>query len=212
MKRQIQFSILVFLMLFFIGCGGRQSTSIKAKVEAPSVESLPRPGYFFTPGLPMFAPTSGLERTALEKRIRQRLKRTLEGSPALNFLAREYAARFGADGQDPSPSTVYALASHCGYWTKAAKSTQSPCQASTSWKLTATLPDPHSGRQRIGGRTPRGRTGDFDPFDAAEQPLILSVQAEYPFKSRDDFVRATVQWNFGFKRIEMPPRSDFPSR
>ena len=150
MKRQIQFSILVFLMLFFIGCGGRQSTSIKAKVEAPSVESLPRPGYFFTPGLPMFAPTPGLERTALEKRIRQRLADP--GRVACTQLPRSRVCGT-LRRRRPRPVTVNCVRARQPLWIldQSSKEYSVTVSKSTSWKLTSQrFQTPHSGRQRIG--------------------------------------------------------------
>ncbi len=82
---------------------------------------LPAPGAFYTPGLAAYGDAQGLPTTAAERRLRTVLGRALTPPPALDCLAREYAARFAADVGDPDPGTVQALARHCGYWSQPAK-------------------------------------------------------------------------------------------
>jgi hypothetical protein len=105
------------LFLLIIGCGAAptKQTAVTS-TTVPVIGSLPAPGQFYTPGLKTYASQEGLTQNSLERRLERLVKRTLRPSPAFDCLAREYAARFGADGRDPVPLVVYALAHHCGYW------------------------------------------------------------------------------------------------
>lgn len=79
--------------------------------------ALPAQGAFYTPGLPAWAATTGLPATEAERAILTVAQRSVAPPPALDCLAREYAARYAADGASPDPAVVQALADHCGYWT-----------------------------------------------------------------------------------------------
>ncbi|MBU0550381.1 hypothetical protein KKF91_04355, partial [Myxococcota bacterium] len=75
---------------------------------------LPEPGRFYTPGMAAWAAEGGWDSDAYERALAEVSTRSIPPPPSLSCLAREYAARFGADGQDPPPSVVQALAAHCG--------------------------------------------------------------------------------------------------
>ncbi len=106
-------------ILILSGCGATPKLhSGTSKSSTKDVRPLPKPGDFFTQGLASFASEVGLPTTSTERRLVSTLRRTLSPPPALDCLAREYAARFGADARDPSPSVVLALAQHCGYWNR----------------------------------------------------------------------------------------------
>ena len=108
------------LLMTCLGCGGAPSVKLNQTVTTSGVNqrALPKAGYFFTKGLPTYSGRIHLPRNPIEKTLIQSLHRTIKPPAGLDCLAREYAARFGKDGQDPSPSTVYEMAHHCGYWTK----------------------------------------------------------------------------------------------
>lgn len=106
-----------------MGCGARPLPAPAGpdKAAADEARPLPEPGRFYTPGLPTFGDAKGLPTTATERSLRTLLGRALVPPPALDCVAREYAARFAADGKDPDMGTVAAFARHCGYWSQPAK-------------------------------------------------------------------------------------------
>lgn len=71
-------------------------------------------GTFATPGQTHYAATTPLPSDAAEARLRAAWSPAAAGTTALACTAREYAARFAADGADPAPGVVAALAEHCG--------------------------------------------------------------------------------------------------
>lgn len=108
--------------LALAGCGGAPRPDAggpAADPEGSAVPPLPAPGAFYTAGLPAYA-ADGWILDPAEQALSHDLGRALAPPPALDCLAREYAARFAADGRDPDPGTVAALAHHCGYWTRPA--------------------------------------------------------------------------------------------
>ncbi len=111
------------LALLLAACGARPLPPPAAPppAAADDARALPPPGEFYTPGLPTYGHAKGLETTATERRLRTVLGRALIPPPALDCVAREYAARFAADVRDPDPGTLQALARHCGYWAQPAK-------------------------------------------------------------------------------------------
>lgn len=112
---------LSLVALSLIACGGSRARVLKSPPKRPSdptAAPLPAPGAFYTPGLPAYAAATRLAPEPAEQQLALDLDRTLVPPPALDCLAREYAARFAADGRDPGPGTVQALAHHCGYWTR----------------------------------------------------------------------------------------------
>ncbi|MEE2786205.1 MAG: hypothetical protein VX589_02630 [Myxococcota bacterium] len=103
------------------GCGGSPTLTTTTEFQQlDEQQALPEIGHFYTQGLDAYAGRQRLSVNEIEKALHQALRRTLEPPAALDCLAREYAARFGHDGQDPPPSTVFEIAHHCGYWTKPA--------------------------------------------------------------------------------------------
>ncbi|MCB9522157.1 MAG: hypothetical protein H6702_02095 [Myxococcales bacterium] len=78
--------------------------------------SLPAPGRFHGPARGEWGGQGDWQPTALERALLQAVGRAVTPSAATDCLAREYAARFAADGADPDPATVGALARHCGAW------------------------------------------------------------------------------------------------
>ena len=106
-----------------LGCGASQSRDAKTTVAPtpdaagdPAIKPLPAPGQFYTPGLADYAGTAHLAPDPLELRLRTVLKRSIEPPASLDCMAREHAARFAADGRDPTPGATQAIADHCGYW------------------------------------------------------------------------------------------------
>ncbi|MGC6417477.1 MAG: hypothetical protein ACON3Z_10165 [Bradymonadia bacterium] len=108
------------LLLCICGCGTVPRRTPNTSAPPPQEQPpLPQAGAFYTPGLDAFASSTGLQKTELDRRVNVFLRRTLPSVPALECFAREYAARFAADGVDPAPRVVQLLAQHCGYWSKA---------------------------------------------------------------------------------------------
>ncbi|MGK0362535.1 MAG: hypothetical protein ACI9U2_004856 [Bradymonadia bacterium] len=106
-----------------MGCGASQPGNAKTTVAPtpvvagdPAVKPLPKPGRFHTAGLADYAGTAHLDSDPLELRLRTVLKRSIEPPASLDCVAREHAARFAADGRDPTPGATQAIAGHCGYW------------------------------------------------------------------------------------------------
>lgn len=124
-------SLGAMLLWVGAGCGGqpdprpdqtgnRPPSSLEDRAAATPA-TLPAPGVFATPGLADWAAAEGLERAADEAELRVALKTTLPAPPALDCLAREYAARFAADARDAGPGTLEAFAVHCGFWARPAR-------------------------------------------------------------------------------------------
>lgn len=113
-------ALLALLAPALPGCGGspRPTATNGGAIVDPSAPPLPAPGAFYTEGLADHAAATRLPPTAAEEQLALDVGRTLVPPPALDCLAREYAARFAADGRDPGPGVVQALAHHCGYWTR----------------------------------------------------------------------------------------------
>ncbi len=107
-------------LLLLVGCGAGpvKAPATPSDPVADEARSLPSPGEFYTPGLERYGDPDGLPATALERRLRSAVSRALAPPPALDCVAREYAARFATDAKDPDPGTVQAFARHCGYWTR----------------------------------------------------------------------------------------------
>lgn len=100
-------------------CGGSQTPRPGSPEPGEAAaRPLPAPGAFYTDGLPVYAAADGWAPDPLEIRLIREVGRALDPPPALDCLAREYAARFAADRADPDPGTVLALGRHCGYWTQ----------------------------------------------------------------------------------------------
>ena len=120
--RQLSCIAISLLLMAVSGCGAipQQMPSSDEPTTRPR-RPLPKTGAFYTPGLETFAAAKGLQKTDLDRRVSAFLRRTLPSVPALECLAREYAARFAADGVDPAPRIIHVLAQHCGYWTKPVK-------------------------------------------------------------------------------------------
>lgn len=108
---------LIGLAALLCACGGGPTAVRDPDGPKNQARPLPPPGTFESPGLEPFAAVSGWSATPLETEVVRTIGRALEPPPALDCLAREYATRFAADGRDPDPGTVAALARHCGYWT-----------------------------------------------------------------------------------------------
>lgn len=105
------------LLALLTACGGAPPPrGVGANTGQNSTVELPTAGRFYTPGLPFYGAPTGLGTTQLEREVRAKLTRTLQPPPAVDCLAREYAARFAVDGRDPDPATIQSLAHHCGYW------------------------------------------------------------------------------------------------
>lgn len=123
--------VLALSLLGAFGCSGRPDprpddsvghTPASTPDGPPAAPAtLPAPGAFATPGLSQWAATEGLSRSADEAELRVALQTTLPAPPALDCLAREYAARFAADARDADPGTVEAYAVRCGFWARPAR-------------------------------------------------------------------------------------------
>ncbi|MEZ4431524.1 MAG: hypothetical protein R3F65_03865 [bacterium] len=124
MRHPLRALLALALTAPLLACGGapRPSTDGGARPVDPTAPPLPAPDAFYTPGLPAYAAAAALPPEPVEQQLALDLARTIVPPPPLDCLAREYAARFAADGRDPGPGTVQALAHHCGYWTRPASS------------------------------------------------------------------------------------------
>ncbi len=110
----------ILVMLLAAACGSApERTSVRTDDSSLAMEQpkpLPQPGTFYGPGLSEYASKNALTPSQFERSIHFALRRSVMPPPSMDCLAREYAARFAADGKDPLPTVVRALARHCGYW------------------------------------------------------------------------------------------------
>lgn len=102
------------------GCGGqpRRAPEVdpSAAATTPAPQALPAQGAFYTEGRPTYAGDTRLSSLGVEQQIAVALASPLQPPPALDCVAREYAARFAADQRTPPPRVVDAFAVHCGLW------------------------------------------------------------------------------------------------
>lgn len=106
--------------------------------------------------------------------------------PGLDCLAREYAARFAADGHDPDRVTLEHLAHHCGIWTQPddVHAVTAPDEAALTQHLEAQLAPRIHGAVGVGAVT--GEAGRATavllrlPHDLTLDPLPRAAPAGAP--------------------------------
>ncbi len=116
--RTLHLTALLGALSILTACGGALPPPAKPPSRGLPPGSLQPPGTFYSEGLSTLAAGEGLAFNVGEKDVRRGLRRSVPAPPALNCLAREYAARFAFDKRDPDPVTVQALADHCGFWAR----------------------------------------------------------------------------------------------
>jgi hypothetical protein len=110
-------NVSILLALLVLGCGARPlpvNGTAPAQAQPASTQGLAPT--FHSAGLPTWAAGTGWTLNADEQALRTALKRSIDPPPAIDCLAREYAARFAHTGHDPSLPTVHTLNAHCGGW------------------------------------------------------------------------------------------------
>lgn len=119
LAHSLRWTVSLGAAILSLACGGAPRPAANgAAGPAADAPSLPAPGAFHTEGLDAYVTDTRLPASADEQQLSADVQRSLAAPPALDCLAREYAARFAADGADPDPGTVQALAWRCGYWTR----------------------------------------------------------------------------------------------
>ncbi len=113
----------IALALTLTACGARPpQPSVDPNPPTASADQpgLPAAGAFLTPPRAQWG-GGGWLATPLEQRLASALRRSVTPPAAADCLAREYAARFAVDGEDPDPATVQHLNQHCGGWARPAR-------------------------------------------------------------------------------------------